>query len=100
HIINGDGLVNSYNYARRLMQNDLGEYLRDEGICWLITTQRVVTKKGAILLNYHGLSVDNALVTPVFPKSLKGSRRRTQLWKLKHPDCTSGTHASMSARKS
>lgn len=95
HIINGDGLVNSYDYARRLMQNDLGEYLKDEEICWLLTTARVASKSSSLLLSYGGLTLDDSQVTPVFPHSLKGSRRRTQLWKLKYPGCTSQANQNL-----
>ena len=35
-IINGDGLVNNYEYAKKLINNDLSEYLDAMKICFLI----------------------------------------------------------------
>ena len=39
-VVNGDGLVNTHEYARRLLANDLAGYLDEEGISYIITNRR------------------------------------------------------------
>lgn len=93
-VINGDGLVNSYDYARRLSAGRLNGYLEEEQICWVIMTGRMAPKKASLLLDYHGLRVETSQATPVYPKALK-RRAGTQLWKLKAPRCDSSKRASI-----
>lgn len=52
HIVNGDGMVNSYEYMRRMHAGELGNYLEEEGICFLIRNwppgedERIVSNGG------------------------------------------------------
>lgn len=89
-IINGDGLVNSYDYARRLQRDQLHGYLLEEGTCWLITTSRMMPKDPQRLIDYHGLVVSTSQATPVFPGKGGRPRRRTQLWRLNSQTCKTG----------
>jgi hypothetical protein len=36
-VVDGDGLVNDYAYARRLQSDSLAGYLDEEQICWVVT---------------------------------------------------------------
>lgn len=53
-VVNGDGLVNSYDYLRRYLDDDLGTYLDDEDICYVVTTRhaggdRVLSSNGLVV---------------------------------------------------
>jgi hypothetical protein len=85
-LINGDGLVNTYDYARKLSAGNLAGYLEEEHICWVIVTGRMAPKKTSLLLMYHGLSVEKSQALPIYPRAPKGARG-TQLWKLGAPRC-------------
>ncbi len=53
-VVNGDGLVNSYAYARRLRETGLAGFLDDKGICYIITNVDVGDGE---IVNYAGLIV-------------------------------------------
>ena len=53
HVVNGDGLVNSWSYRERLRANALGSYLRDVRATHIIDNRESVDP----LLQYHGLVV-------------------------------------------
>jgi hypothetical protein len=56
-VINGDGRVNSFEYARDLLNKNLSNYLIDHKICYLtnIFTQKLNGKK--VIINQSGLLV-------------------------------------------
>ena len=56
-VINGDGRVNSFEYAKALLNNGLSNYLIENKICFLtdIFTQKVNTEK--VLVNQSGLLI-------------------------------------------
>lgn len=85
-VINGDGLVNTYDYARRLTTDQLAGYLQEEGICWVIMTGRMAPQNSSLLLAYHGLQVEKAHAEPIYPRTKK-RKKGTQLWKLRDPRC-------------
>lgn len=51
-IVNGDGLVNSYAYFQRLKANELGDYLRENKIRYVITNSPL---GDPYIIDYHGL---------------------------------------------
>lgn len=53
-VVNGDGLVNSYEYARRMRAGRLAGYLDEQGICYLITNRAL---QGGTLVDFGGLRV-------------------------------------------
>ena len=53
-VVNGDGLVNSYEYLQRYLDDDLGTYLDDEDICYVVTTRHT---EGEDVLAANGLVV-------------------------------------------
>lgn len=52
-VVNGDGLVNSWDYRRRLLANDLGSYLQDIGATHVVTNRQ----PEPLLVSWHGLVV-------------------------------------------
>lgn len=53
HVVNGDGLVNSWGYRERLRANALGSYLRD------VRATHIIDNRGSTdpLLLHHGLVI-------------------------------------------
>lgn len=86
-VINGDGLVNDREYGLRLLQGELDGYLEQQKICWIERTPRVAPARKALLLDYRGLQVHKSAARLVYPRSSKKKKGRTQLWKLRRPDC-------------
>jgi hypothetical protein len=85
NVIDGDGLVNDYAYARRLAKGELASYLADEKICYLITD----TASGANLVEVGGLVVkpDEAeLVYGVAASSYPWGAFK--LYRLRAPRCS------------
>jgi len=64
HVVNGDGLVNDHAYARRLRENQLAGYLRDEGIQYIIQNQY---PRNDMLVDVAGLRVPVESVDVVIP---------------------------------
>jgi len=54
HVIDGDGLVNSWDYRRKLLAENLDGYLREVGATYLLTNSAQV---GDPLLSWHGISI-------------------------------------------
>ncbi|MGE0448752.1 MAG: hypothetical protein AB7Q29_04125 [Vicinamibacterales bacterium] len=50
-VVNGDGLVSSWGYRRRLLADDLGSYLGDIGATHVLTNR----PPGPLLVSWHGL---------------------------------------------
>jgi hypothetical protein len=83
-VVDGDGLVNSYEYARRLSTRALAGYLDEERICYFITD----TRRGATLIDIGGLVVsaaDAELVSAVQSRAFTWGEFR--LWRLRAPRC-------------
>jgi len=57
HVVNGDGLVNSWSYRELLLRNELGGYLAAIGATHVITNSHSV---GSPLLAWHGVLVGGA----------------------------------------
>ena len=53
-VVNGDGLVHTHAYARRLLANRLAGYPREEDIGYLVTSEY---PRGDTLIAHHGLIV-------------------------------------------
>ena len=64
HVVDGDGLVNDHAYARRLRENQLGGYLNDEGIHYIV--QNLYPRNG-VLVDLAGLRVPMDSVDAVIP---------------------------------
>jgi len=54
HVVNGDGLVNTFAYARAMRANALGNYLKDNDIRFIITNASI---SGDYLVNFGGIQV-------------------------------------------
>lgn len=56
HLINGDGLVNTYEYAERLKKNQLSGYFEEQGICYVVTdaplkeSEKYIVRNGGLKL--------------------------------------------------
>jgi len=85
-VTNGDGLVNSYTYARQLASGQLEGYLEKEGICWLIVTGRVVDRSPGMVLNFNGLAVRASEVETLYPTG-KIRKNGTQLLTMTTDHC-------------
>ena len=53
-VMNGDGLVNSYDYASRLSENSLAGILGEQGVCYIITNTAPTSNE---IVNFGGLVV-------------------------------------------
>jgi hypothetical protein len=104
-VVNGDGLVNSYGYARRLRAGTLGGYLHEQGICYIITN---VASQGGVLVDAGGLRVTADDVEEVHRSRTYGSFPTTDfvLYRRRAPECAAGattahpTSASRAASRS
>lgn len=67
-VVNGDGLVNSYEYARRLQAGQLAGYLDEQEICFIITNRQ---RDDDRIVDFGGLVVTSGDVEEVF---------RTRTW--------------------
>ncbi len=86
-VINGDGLVNSYSYARRLRANALAGYLEENQICWVIANRRG-PNQGKIV-DFHGLVVRESDAELLFRVPADGVNKYAdyRLYRLKRADC-------------
>jgi hypothetical protein len=64
HVVDGDGLVNDHAYASRLHANQLGGYLHDEGIRYIVQN---LYPRDNILIDIAGLRVPMESVDVVIP---------------------------------
>ena len=62
-VVNGDGLVNSWEYRRRLLRDDLAGYLEEIGATYLLTNG---AGEPDPLLAWHGLVVPQREARPAF----------------------------------
>jgi len=113
NIVNGDGLVNNYAYAERLMHKKLWGYLDEMQICYLIenrctengyiimhddktnATYPVKAYGNKVLANYvlyfKGLKITKSEVTEILKSNNYGKDvwASYKLYKLNRPDCPS-----------
>lgn len=68
-VVNGDGLVNSYEYARRMREGRLAGILDEQHICYIITNRQPVDGR---LVDFAGLVVSVGDVEEVFRTSTYG----------------------------
>jgi hypothetical protein len=85
-VVNGDGLVNTYEYARRARQGRLAGYLDERGICYVITN---VALSGPVLVDFGGLVVTNDDVEEVLRTRTYGAFQTTDfvLHRRRAPPC-------------
>lgn len=85
-IINGDGLVNTHEYAQRCIQNNLAGYLDEEKVCYVIHNRPV---ESDTIDQYYGLVLLKSDVETVFEKEGNGNYYFSNfvLFKRKTPDC-------------
>ena len=55
HVVNGDGLVNDHEYARRLSEGKLAGYLHEQGIHYIV--QNLYPENGMLIDDCGGLTV-------------------------------------------
>jgi hypothetical protein len=89
-LINGDGLVNSYDYARRLLAKTLTGYLEEMGICYIVTnsTEPPDTDDAAVI-RIGGMTVRGREVEHIYARSDPNINPYTKfnLYRLRRADC-------------
>jgi hypothetical protein len=68
-VVNGDGLVNTYDYARRLRAGRLAGFLDEQHICYLVLNRR---PEGGRLVDFAGLRVEANEVEELLRSSTYG----------------------------
>ncbi|UEM23400.1 hypothetical protein JL100_011915 [Skermanella mucosa] len=89
-LINGDGLVNSYDYARRLRANALGGYLAEMGVCYVVTNvAEPPVGPDAAIVEIGGLVVRRGEVDHVYsrPDRNVNPYARFNMYRLRRADC-------------
>ena len=86
-LVNGDGLVNSYAYARRLRDNALAGYLEDHEICWIIDNRR--NRSQGVVVDFRGLVVkkSDAKLMARVPDDGVNKHTDYRLFRLRRQDC-------------
>lgn len=79
HVINGDGLVNSYAYFDPWKRRDLGSYLQRNEIRYLMTNDPL---QGDTLIDYRGLVVRRDDVELVASTELPHRFQSYRLWRV------------------
>src|SRR5690606_24271861 len=82
HLVNGDGLVNSYEYANRLVDGDLAGYLDEIGADYVLVNKPY---RDSLVVDIGGLKVSESDLEPVLETALQSDYRFTQfkLYRLK-----------------
>lgn len=70
HVINGDGLVNSHEYADLLLSRHVHNYLQDNHINYVITN---MPYSGNMIDDYYGINITTDEFEPVIVKQDNGS---------------------------
>ncbi len=78
-IVNGDGLVNSYDYVDRLRTDRLAGYLQENDIRYVMTNSPVT---GEYLIDNHGLVVARADAEKIAEAGLDRPFEALALWQL------------------
>ena len=85
-VVNGDGLVNSQDYAKALKRNGLQNYLEEKQICYLIANQKI---EGGVVVSKAGLEVRvsdvEELISPL--EKLRSQFSQFRLFILKDDRC-------------
>lgn len=86
-LTNGDGLMNSHAYARRLRADGLAGYLKEQGVCMVIANRPA--RSGEPIIDFHGLVVGRDEAELVFDLPRDGINNYTdfQLYRLVDPRC-------------
>jgi len=82
HLVNGDGLVNSYEYANRLVDGDLAGYLDEIGADYVLVNKPY---RDNLVVDIGGLKVSESDLEPVLETALQSDYRFThfKLYRLK-----------------
>src|SRR6266480_4420626 len=64
-VVNGDGLVNDHDYARRLSERRLAGYLKEQGIRYIV--QNLYPENGMLIGDCGGLTVSMDSVETLVP---------------------------------
>ncbi len=85
-VVNGDGLVNDRQYARRLVAGRLGGYLDEEDICYLIVNR---SGEPDPLVDQGGLVVNRGEVTELLRSGARGRTGQVNyaLYRRDAPTC-------------
>lgn len=84
-VIDGDGLVNDYAYARRLRDGDLAGYLEEQGVCYVVTD----TPHGDHVVDLAGLVLTRADVDLLFAVERRAfTWGQFALYRLRAPRCS------------
>ncbi|WNG86963.1 hypothetical protein C6A87_024735 [Mycobacterium sp. ITM-2016-00317] len=85
-IVNGDGLVNSHEYARRLAANSLDGYLTEAGIRYFITN--TLAADAPVLIDTAGMVIlrEDARLLAEKPGGYRYHFTQLQLWVLRDGD--------------
>lgn len=90
-LLNGDGLVNTYEYAARMRDKKLAGYFEENDVCYVITDAPLRGKKDA-LVRRGGLVLRQKDATEVLRSSAYGWSKNPNahfiLWRLNEPRCT------------
>jgi hypothetical protein len=89
-LINGDGLVNTYEYARRLKDRKLAGYLEEQAVCYLIT-DAPISRSQKNLVDQRGLVLGRSAAEELLRSRAYGwSTNRNAhfiLWRLRVSRC-------------
>lgn len=89
-LINGDGLVNSYDYARRLRAGSLAGYLEEAGVCYVVTNvAEPPADPEAPVIEIGGLTVRRGEVDHVYSRPDRNANpyARFNIYRLRRADC-------------
>jgi hypothetical protein len=89
-LINGDGLVNSYDYARRLQANALAGYLEEMGVCYIVTNSTEPPHSdNTALIGIGGMVVMGREVDHIYARPDPNINPYTKfnLFRLRYVDC-------------
>jgi hypothetical protein len=93
HLVNGDGLVNTYRYARQMKARRLRNYLVENSICYVITDAPVSNAPNALLVSKGGLNVPRSSAQELLRSGAYGWSRNPNahfiLWRLTADRCRS-----------
>lgn len=92
-VVNGDGLMNTYEYLEKLKAGRLGDYLKENGIRYVITNSPL---SGPDVVNYHGLVLTRDDVENVAEAGNREEFQAFVLWRVRDSyfDAASGEGAS------
>jgi hypothetical protein len=102
-VINGDGLVNTYDYARRLRARKLAGYLEERRVCYVITDAPLEARQEN-LVNLGGMSVKRSDAREILRSRAYGwSENRNAhfiLWRIGGARCDRGVSTAITGAAS